>query len=202
MEAVRREGLCYEIDEGGGAFDGPKIDVKLYDALGRAWQCSTVQFDFNLPARFGMTYTGPDGKAHTPYMVHRALFGSVERFIALLIEHYGGDFPLWLAPVQLAVLPIAERHNAYCKKLEQTLSGMDFRAEALYEDLNLREKIKRYEQQKVPLMLIVGDREAERGGFALRSRKSGDLGFMTAEQLREYTRQELALGEPEALFED
>ena len=149
-----------------------------------------------------MTYTGPDGKAHTPYMVHRALFGSVERFIALLIEHYGGDFPLWLAPVQLAVLPIAERHNAYCKKLEQTLSGMDFRAEALYEDLNLREKIKRYEQQKVPLMLIVGDREAERGGFALRSRKSGDLGFMTAEQLLEHTRDELNKGEAKSLFEE
>jgi len=200
-KVVTEAGLAYEIDEGGGAFYGPKIDLKLFDAVGREWQCGTIQFDFNLPERFAMRYTGSDGRQHTPVMIHRALFGSIERFTAMLIEHFNGDFPLWLSPVQFAVVPIKERHNAYCKALETSLKKLGLRTTGDYADANMREKIKRFELEKIPYILVVGDRDIERGGCSVRSRKDGSLGFMTLEQLREHIKPELEAGVPKYILD-
>jgi threonyl-tRNA synthetase len=201
-KAVLSAGLTYEIDEGGGAFYGPKIDIKLKDVLNREWQCSTIQFDFNLPQRFEVTYIGKDGKAHTPYMVHRALFGSIERFAALLIGHYKGEFPLWLAPVQLGIVPIKASHNDYCKGLEVQLKKRGFRVAAEYEDMHMREKIKRFELEKIPLVLVVGDKEVEQNCFSVRSRAQGNIGSMTIEQLLACVHDDLAQGEPQYIFGD
>jgi threonyl-tRNA synthetase len=201
-KAVGAAGLEYEIDEGGGAFYGPKIDLKLYDSLGREWQCSTIQFDFNLPERFNMKYTGSDGKSHTPFVVHRALFGSVERFFALLIEHYKGEFPLWYAPVQFAIVPVNRTHADYCARLAVELKKLALRVEADYSDLHMREKIKRFEEQKIPYMLIVGDRDVAAGGFSVRSRARGDLGVMSLASLTEYIGGDLDLGKPKYIMED
>lgn len=195
-KAVAASGLDYEIDEGGGAFYGPKIDLKLFDSLGREWQCSTIQFDFNLPERFHMTYVGADGRDHTPFIVHRALFGSVERFMALLIEHYKGDFPLWLAPVQFAIVPIKPAHNSYCRKLEIQLKSRGLRVEADYEDSHMRGKIKRFELQKVPYILVVGDADIASQGFSVRSRRHGNLGVMTLDALCGHIQGDLDQGIP------
>jgi len=201
-KAVIAAGLEYEIDEGGGAFYGPKIDLKLYDSLGREWQCSTIQFDFNLPERFKMKYVGANGKSHTPYIVHRALFGSIERFFALLIEHYKGDFPLWFAPVQFAIVPIKSSHNEYCKRLEIDLKKKGLRVDADYTDLNMREKIKRYETQKIPYMLVIGNKDIEQNGFSVRSRKHGNLGLMNLDLLTEHIKDDLAQGKPKYILEE
>lgn len=201
-KAVISQGLDYDIDEGGGAFYGPKIDLKLYDSLGREWQCATVQFDFNLPERFNMRFTGADGKNHVPVLVHRALFGSIERFAALLIEHYNGEFPLWLAPEQLAIIPIKQSHNEYCKKMEIALRKLGFRAKADYSDLNMREKIKRFETHKVPYILLAGDKDIALSGFSVRSRKSGDLGFMSLDGFMEHVKEDLEMGKPSYIMED
>jgi len=198
--AVATAGLEYEIDEGGGAFYGPKIDLKLYDSLGREWQCSTIQFDFNLPERFKMKYVGSDGKNHRPVVVHRALFGSLERFFALLIEHYNGDFPLWFAPVQFGIVPINRSHNNYCKRLEIDLKKIGLRVEADYTESNMREKIKHFENEKVPIMLVVGDRDIEQGGFSVRSRKQGNLGAMNIGSLTEHIKEDLEQGKPKYIF--
>ena len=200
-KAVAAADLAYEIDEGGGAFYGPKIDLKLFDSLGREWQCSTIQFDFNLPERFQMRYVGSDGKNHTPFVIHRALFGSIERFLALLIEHYKGDFPLWFAPTQFAIVPIQPSHNDYCKKIESQLKTMGYRAVADYSETHMREKIKRFEGQKVPYMLIVGDRDVERDGFSVRSRKVGNLGMMMVDGLMEHVREEMEMGKARRIVE-
>ncbi|MCL1802943.1 MAG: threonine--tRNA ligase [Eubacteriaceae bacterium] len=200
-KAVEKASLNYEIDEGGGAFYGPKIDLKLYDALGREWQCSTIQFDFNLPERFGMKYTASDGTSKTPYVVHRALFGSIERFFALLIEHYKGYFPLWLAPLQIAVVPIAESHNSYCKGLELELRKLGLRVEGDYSANNMREKIKRFTQQKTPYMLVVGNDEVSKSGFSVRSHKDGNIGFMHTAQLLEFIDPELDMGKPKYIMQ-
>ena len=199
-KAVAAAGLDYEIDEGGGAFYGPKIDLKLYDSLGREWQCSTIQFDFNLPQRFKMKYVGSDGKIHTPYVVHRALFGSIERFCALLIEHHKGEFPLWYAPVQFAVIPIKPSHNAFCKKLEVDLKKRGLRVEADYTQIHMREKIKRFETQKIPYMLIVGDKDIKANGFSVRSRKDGNLGMMNVESLTGFIKEDLDQGKPKYIL--
>ena len=201
-KAIAAAGLVYEIDEGGGAFYGPKIDLKLYDSLGREWQCSTIQFDFNLPDRFKMKYIGSDGKSHTPYVVHRALFGSIERFMALLIEHYKGDFPLWFAPVQFAIVPISPSHKEYCKKLEINLKKSELRVEADYTEANMREKIKRFETQKIPYILVIGDKEIERNGFAVRSRKHGNLGLMDLNSLTAHIKEDLDQGKPKYIIEE
>jgi threonyl-tRNA synthetase len=201
-KAVAAAGLEYEIDEGGGAFYGPKIDLKLYDSLGREWQCSTIQFDFNLPERFKMKYVGSDGKNHTPVVVHRALFGSLERFFALLIEHYKGDFPLWYAPVQFAIVPINRSHNAYCKRLEIDLKKQGLRVEADYGESNMRDKIKRFETQKIPYMLVVGDRDVEASGFSVRSRKHGNLGVMNCGELAAHIEDDLEQGKPKYILEE
>jgi len=158
------------------AFYGPKIDVKLVDAIGRKWQLSTVQFDFNLPARFGLEYIGEDGKAHQPVMVHRALYGSIERFFGILIEHYAGAFPIWLSPVQAIVLPITDRQLDYSRKVQQQLDAAGIRASVDDRSEKVNLKIREAQLQKIPFMLVVGDREQENGQVAVRHRKHGDQG--------------------------
>ena len=169
-------GMAYEMDEGGGAFYGPKIDVHIRDAIGRLWQCTTVQFDFNLPERFGLTYVAADGREQQPYMIHRALLGSLERFMGVLIEHYGGAFPTWLAPVQAEVIPIAERHNEYALSVEARFAEAGLRAHADTRNERMNAKIRDAQLQKVPYMLVVGDREAEADAVAVRLRSGEDLG--------------------------
>jgi threonyl-tRNA synthetase len=175
-KALDRVGLSAVTMPDEAAFYGPKIDVKLVDAIGRKWQLSTVQFDFNLPRKFGITYVGEDGQKHEPVMVHRALFGSVERFFGILLEHYAGALPVWLSPVQASVLPITDRHLDYAKKVEAALAAAGIRThvDSRPEKVNL--KIREAQLQKVPYMLVVGDREAEAGTVGLRNRRAGDLG--------------------------
>ncbi len=174
--ALQSEGLPYEVDEGGGAFYGPKIDLKIKDALGRQWQLSTIQFDFNEPERFEMFYIGEDGREHRPYMVHRALLGSLERFFGILIEHYGGAFPLWLAPEQVRLLPLSDKQLAYARQVVAELRSAGFRADVDEDADKLGAKIRRAQLEKIPYMLIVGGREAEAGVVSVRSRETGDQG--------------------------
>ena len=173
-------GMTYEVEEGGGAFYGPKIDVHIRDAIGRLWQCTTVQFDFNLPRRFGLTYVGSDGAEHQPYMVHRALFGSMERFMGVLIEHFGGAFPTWLAPVQAVIIPIADRHHDYARDVQGRLVDKGLRAEVDARNERMGFKIREAQLQKVPYMLIVGDREIAAGAVGVRLRSGEDLGAVDA----------------------
>ena len=182
-EAIERADLAYDVEDGGGAFYGPKIDFHLTDALGRRWQCSTVQFDFNLPERFDMSYVGDDGEPHRPFMVHRALFGSIERFVGILIEHYGGAFPMWLAPVQVAIIPIADRHLEHADRIgtELKAQGIRFNVDAAKERMG--NKIRRAQLQKIPYMLVVGDREAEADAAAVRTRTGDDLGEIPVREL-------------------
>jgi len=177
--ALEKMGLGYEIDEGGGAFYGPKIDIKIHDALGREWQMSTVQFDFNLPERFGMRYIGEDGKEHTPYMIHRALLGSLERFFGVLIEHYGGAFPAWLAPVQAAVIPVSQNTIDYAKTVVAELKKNGFRVELDERNEKIGYKIRDWETQKAPYMLVLGEKEKTSGQVTVRQHKKGDLGGMS-----------------------
>ena len=176
VRALETRGYPYERMEGEAVFYGPKIDIKIKDAIGRLWQCTTIQFDFNMSERFGMTYIGEDGQEHRPYMVHRALLGSLERFFGVLVEHYNGSFPLWLAPVQAVVLPIAERHEAYARALEERLRTAGLRAAVDLSREKVGKKIREAETQKVPLILVVGDKEVERGSAALRVHGQGDKG--------------------------
>jgi threonyl-tRNA synthetase len=174
--AVESRGLTYEVKEGEGAFYGPKIDIDIKDAIGRSWQCTTIQFDFNLPERFGLTFVGTDGQPQQPYMIHRALLGSMERFFGVLIEHYAGAFPVWLAPVQAVVIPIADRHVPYARQVEANLRRAGFRVEVDDRQERMNAKIRNAQLQKVPYMLIVGDREMESGLVAVRLRTGEDLG--------------------------
>ncbi|MEZ4503728.1 MAG: threonine--tRNA ligase [Dehalococcoidia bacterium] len=184
-QALDRAGIDYDLKEGDGAFYGPKIDVDLVDALGRAWQCSTVQFDFNLPERFDMTYIGDDGAEHRPFMVHRALYGSIERFFGILVEHFGGALPLWLAPVQARVIPIADRHVDYAQHVRRELEAAGMRVEVDDGGDRMGAKIRKAQLEKVPYMLVVGDREAEAEQVAVRDRTGDDLGAMPVLQLLE-----------------
>ena len=179
--ALDQKGLSFTVDEGGGAFYGPKIDINITDALGRAWQCTTVQFDFNLPERFDLTYQDDQGGRSRPYMVHRAILGSMERFLGVLIEHYGGAFPVWLAPVQAVVIPIADRHQEYADSVRAKLDSSGFRVEVDSRNERMNQKIRTAQLQKVPYMLVVGDREAEAGAVAVRQRDGEDLGAMPVE---------------------
>ena len=183
--ALERTGLPYDVDEGEGAFYGPKIDFDLVDALGRAWQCSTVQFDFNLPERFEMGYIAEDGAEHRPFMVHRALFGSIERFVGILIEHYAGALPLWLAPVQAVVIPIADRHIEYASEVRAALAARRVRVDVDDGSDRMGAKIRKAQLQKVPYMLVVGDREAGAGQVSLRHRALGDLGATPLDEVVE-----------------
>ena len=177
-DALDQEGMSYEVDEGGGAFYGPKIDMKIKDALGRPWQLGTVQFDFNLPERFNLTYVGDDGKEHQPYMVHRALLGSIERFFGILIEHYAGAFPLWLAPEQVRVLPISDKAMDYAKKVQSALRAAGFRVDVDASAEKLGAKIRAATLMKVPYQVVVGPRDEAAEQISVRSRADGDLGAM------------------------
>ncbi|MDR2785592.1 MAG: threonine--tRNA ligase, partial [Treponema sp.] len=185
-EAVNAEGLEYEIDEGGGAFYGPKIDLKIKDALGREWQMTTIQFDFNEPERFDMSYIDADGKQKRPYMVHRALLGSLERFFGVLIEHFGGAFPAWIAPEQIAVIPVAEGFNGYAGKVAAELRGHDLRVSAELDDGRLNAKIRDCQNRKIPYMLVVGEKEAAEGTVSVRLRDGKQLPPMKVADFAEY----------------
>ncbi len=193
QNALEVKGLAYEIDPGEGVFYGPKIDIKIRDVLGRSWQCSTVQVDFNLPERFDMEYIGEDGKPHRPIMVHRALFGSLERFFGILIEHYAGAFPLWLAPVQVVVLPIADRHHNYANRIYQELRNANVRVEVDTRNEKVGFKIREAEVNKIPYMVIVGDKEVENQTLSVRHKGEGDLGSMTLDEFRDRVLHEIKL---------
>ncbi len=177
-DTLRGRGMEYAVEEGGGAFYGPKIDIHIRDAIGRLWQCTTVQFDFNLPRRFGLSYIDADGSARQPYMVHRALFGSLERFMGVLIEHFGGAFPTWLAPTQALIIPIADRHREYAERVRAELESAGLRAQADLRNERMGFKIREAQMQKTPYMLIVGDREIAAGAVGVRLRSGEDLGAM------------------------
>ncbi len=180
-EAVAAEGLDCDVDEGGGAFYGPKIDIKIKDALNREWQCSTIQFDFNEPERFDMTYVASDGSKKRPYMIHRALLGSIERFFGILIEHYAGAFPTWLAPVQAKIIPILEKHHDFAQKVADKLREYEIDVEIDDRNEKIGYKIREAQLEKIPYMLVIGDKEFENESVAVRSRKDGDLGTMTVD---------------------
>jgi len=182
-DALDQEGMSYEVDEGGGAFYGPKIDMKIKDALGRPWQLGTVQFDFNLPERFNLTYIGDDGKEHQPYMVHRALLGSIERFFGILIEHYAGAFPLWLAPEQVRILPISDKALDYASKTQGALRAAGFRVDVDSSPDKLGAKIREATLAKVPYQIVVGPRDEAAGTISVRHRTEGDLGAMKTDEL-------------------
>jgi threonyl-tRNA synthetase len=183
QDALDARGLSYEINEGDGAFYGPKIDLHMTDSLGRSWQLGTVQLDYSMPERFGLSYTGADDAEHRPVMIHRALLGSFERFIGILIEHYAGEFPLWLAPVQAIVLPIADRHAEAAADVLTALTDAGLRAELDERTESVGRKIRDAELRKVPYMLVVGDREAEAGTVAVREHRRGDTGSVPVAEL-------------------
>lgn len=190
--ALIKRGIDYEVDAGGGVFYAPKIDVKLFDAIGREWQGPTIQVDLNLPKRFDVSYIGEDGSRHQAVMVHRAVLGSMERFCGGLIEHYAGSFPFWLAPTQVAVLPIADRHHDFCDKLMTRLLDNDFRAQldARAETVNYR--IREAQMQQTPYMVVIGDKEQEEGKVALRHRRDGQIGLLSVDELIERFKKERA----------
>jgi threonyl-tRNA synthetase len=180
IKAMEDEHLDYEINEGDGAFYGPKIDVKLKDALGRKWQCATIQCDFTLPEKFDLTYIGKDGEKHRPVMIHRVILGAIERFIGVLIEHYAGAFPTWLAPVQAVMLTVTDRNIPHAEKVYQALRDADIRVEADFRNEKLGLKVREAQLAKVPYMLIVGDKECENGGVTPRQRSGQNLSLMPA----------------------
>ena len=182
-EACARHELAYEINEGDGAFYGPKIDIKVKDAIGRTWQCSTVQVDFNLPERFNLTYRTEDNTEEQPWMLHRAIFGSIERFLGILIEHYAGNLPLWLAPTQVAVLPMADRHMDAAKDLVAKLTAAGGRVEMFAQNEPMRVKVARAQAQKIPYMVVLGDKEIENGTLSVRERTEGDQGSWEPQKL-------------------
>jgi threonyl-tRNA synthetase len=181
--ALKEKGWEYGIDEGGGAFYGPKIDLKIRDAIGRTWQCSTVQCDFNLPERFGLEYVSAEGTREQPIMLHRAIFGSIERFFGILLENCSGEFPLWLAPSQLRLLPVTEAVMEYCQEVAKKAAKRGIRVEVDRGSERLAKQIRNAEQQRVPLMAVVGMKEVETGKLALRSRLAGDLGSFAVDDL-------------------
>jgi threonyl-tRNA synthetase len=190
-DAINAEGLPYDVDEGGGAFYGPKIDLKVKDAIGREWQTSTIQFDFNLPERFDLKYVGKDGLNHRPYMVHRALFGSLERFFGILTEHYAGGFPLWLAPEQVRIIPLSEELNAYADQIEKKLLIHDIRVKIDKRQDKLNGKVKNAQLEKVPYMLVIGKEEKEENKVAVRHRLRGMIGKLNLDEFVTIIKQEV-----------
>jgi len=181
-DTLKRSGIPYQLNAGDGAFYGPKIDLVVKDAIGRPWQLSTVQFDFNLPERFNLTYIGEDGAQHRPFMIHRALLGSMERFFGVLLEHHGGALPVWLSPVQAVIIPIADRHMDYCIELQARLKKEGLRVELDRSEERMNAKIRNAQLQKIPFMLVVGDREQESNSMAVRLRSGEDLKSKTVEE--------------------
>jgi threonyl-tRNA synthetase len=190
-KAVDAEGLAYEIDEGGGAFYCPKIDLKIKDAIGREWQMTTIQFDFNEPERFDMSFVDTDGQHKRPYMIHRALLGSLERFFGVLIEHFGGAFPPWIAPEQAAVIPVSENFNSYAKKVLSELQARDLWVSAELDDSRLNAKIRECQNRKIPYMLVVGQREEDEGTVAIRLRDGRQLDPMTVAAFADYLEEKI-----------
>jgi threonyl-tRNA synthetase len=190
-KALDAVGQPYTLNEGDGAFYGPKIDFDVTDAIGRMWQCATIQLDYQMPERFDLKYVGADNTDHRPVVIHRAIFGSFERFIALLIEHYAGAFPLWLAPVQAIVLPIADRHLEYSRSVTQRLTAAGLRVELDERQEKIGYKIRSAQLQKVPYMLVVGDREAAESTVAVRHRTEGDLGSRNLDEFIEAALREI-----------
>jgi threonyl-tRNA synthetase len=188
VDALHARGIPYERIEGEAVFYGPKIDMRVEDAIGRTWQLTTVQFDFNFPERFQLEYIGEDNKPHRPLMIHRALFGSMERFFGVLIEHYAGAFPMWLAPVQVAVLPITDRINEYAERVARELTAAGFRVESNLRSEKIGAKIRDAQLQKIPFMLVLGDREMEQNTVAVRERAKGDIGVLLLAEFKEMAR--------------
>jgi threonyl-tRNA synthetase len=189
--ALIRAGVNYQVDEGEATFYGPKIDIKVRDALGREWQLSTIQFDFTLPERFGLVFVGEDGQEHQPYMIHRALLGSMERFMGVLIEHFAGAFPVWLSPVQAILIPIADRHVDYARQVADRLKVGGLRVEVDERGERMNAKIRDAQNQKIPYMLVVGDREVEQNVVAVRLRSEENLGAMSIDALLDRVNDEL-----------
>jgi len=198
-QALERTGQAYTIDEGDGAFYGPKIDVDVTDAIGREWQCATFQLDYQMPERFDLKYIGADGAEHRPVVIHRAIFGTFERFIGLLIEHFAGAWPLWLAPVQAIVLPISDRHLAYATAVRDKLAAAGLRVELDERQEKIGYKIREAQLQKVPYMLVTGDREAAEGTVSVRSRSAGDLGGRSLDAFITAAKEEIAAKSPGAI---
>ncbi|MCR4434668.1 MAG: threonine--tRNA ligase [Clostridiales bacterium] len=190
--ALEIKGMQYKINEGDGAFYGPKIDFHLEDSIGRTWQCGTIQLDFQMPERFDLAYIGADGEKHRPVMIHRVVFGSIERFIAILTEHFAGAFPTWLAPVQVKILPIVEKQHSYALELEGMLEKRDIRVEMDLRNEKIGYKIREAQMEKIPYMIVIGDKELEHRTVAVRSRKDGDLGSMSVEDFIDKIEAEVA----------
>ncbi|MFA4827713.1 MAG: threonine--tRNA ligase, partial [Thermodesulfovibrionales bacterium] len=181
-QALEKKGLSYQVDPGEGVFYGPKIDIKIKDSLNRSWQCSTIQVDFNNPERFDINFRGSDGKDHRPIMIHRALMGSLERFFGVLIEHYAGIFPLWLAPVQIGIITIAERHSDYALGIARSLKAEGLRVETNLENEKIGHKIREATIRKVPYLVIIGDKEIAEGKLTVRKRSGENIGPFTVEE--------------------
>ncbi|MGI5998463.1 MAG: threonine--tRNA ligase, partial [Lutispora sp.] len=191
-DALESRGIEYKVNEGDGAFYGPKIDFHLQDCIGRTWQCGTIQLDFQMPERFDLTYIGADGEKHRPVMIHRVIFGSIERFIAILTEHFAGAFPVWIAPVQVVVIPVSERQYDYAKEIEEKLNELDIRVESDLRSEKVGYKIREAQLKKVPYMLIVGDKEVESSSVSVRDRKEGDKGAVKLEEFINQIMNEIA----------
>lgn len=189
-KALEDLGLSYVINEGDGAFYGPKLDFHLEDSIGRTWQCGTIQLDLQLPQRFQAEYIGEDGNRHRPVMIHRVIFGSLERFMGILIEHFAGKFPLWLAPVQVKILPISDKYIEYVREVEAILKKEGLRCEVDERAEKIGYKIRAAQLEKIPYMLIIGEKEVQSGSVSVRSRDGGDLGSMSVERLTELLREE------------
>jgi threonyl-tRNA synthetase len=183
VEALERKGWGYKLDEGGGAFYGPKIDLKIEDAIGRLWQCSTIQLDFNLPERFQLDYVAADGTRQRPIMIHRAIFGSLERFFGIMTENYAGDYPFWLAAEQIRLLPVTDEVMGYAEALQRRLVQAGVRAGLDRSGERLGKLIRNGEMMKIPLLAVIGQREAELAQVSLRSRRDGDLGTIAEASL-------------------
>ena len=183
--------LKYEVDEGGGVFYGPKIDIKIKDSLEREWQCTTIQFDFNLPTSFKMTYIDKKGKKQKPYMIHRALLGSLERFIGVLLEHYAGALPLWLSPVQAWIVPVGSEHRKYVEAVQEKLKIFGVRTEAKTEAETVSKKIREGEIQKIPYILVVGEKEIKNKSVRVRQRQKGDIGEIKLDKFTEKINKEI-----------
>jgi threonyl-tRNA synthetase len=183
IEALDRKGWAYKIDEGGGAFYGPKIDLKIEDAIGRMWQCSTIQLDFNLPERFDLEYVAADGTRQRPIMIHRAIFGSLERFFGIMTENYAGDYPFWLAPEQIRLLPVTDEVRPYAAEVLARLRAAGVRATVDGSGDRLGKLIRTGEQMKIPVLAVIGAKEAESGQLSLRSRRDGDLGSVSVDEV-------------------
>ena len=190
-DAITGVGKTYIVNEGDGAFYGPKLDFHIKDSLGRTWQCGTIQLDYQLPGRFNLEYTGSDGEKHTPVMIHRVVFGSVERFLGVITEHFAGAFPIWLAPVQVKLLPIADRHQDYAKEVAAKLDKLGIRCEVDSRSEKLGYKLREAQLQKIPYMLVIGDKEADEGTVSVRKRGEGDIGSMSVEDFTALAKEDI-----------